>query len=124
MIRTRILGTGHYVPERVVTNDELSKLMDTSDEWIRQRTGIQERRFVDFENDPMGASELGTRAAKEALNNAGVDLVDCQTTTPHLISLGAEEINRNDFLDYLDNNCFEEDTKDCWAKVVDAFNES
>lgn len=87
MIRTRILGTGHYVPERVVTNDELSKLMDTSDEWIRQRTGIQERRFVDFENDPMGASELGTRAAREALNNAGiskddVDLIIYATLSP------------------------------------------
>ena len=42
------LGTGHFVPDRVVTNDELAKLMDTSDEWIQQRTGIQQRRFVDF----------------------------------------------------------------------------
>lgn len=86
-MRTRILGTGHYLPERIVTNDELSKLMDTSDEWIRQRTGIQERRFVDFENDPMGASELGSRAAKEALDNAGlskddVDLIIYATLSP------------------------------------------
>ena len=71
-MRTRILGTGHYLPERVVTNDELSKLMDTSDEWIRQRTGIEQRRFVDFENDPMGASDLGARAAQEAFDNAGI----------------------------------------------------
>jgi 3-oxoacyl-[acyl-carrier-protein] synthase-3 len=46
MPRSIILGTGSYLPDRIVTNDELSKLMDTTDEWIRQRTGIQERRWV------------------------------------------------------------------------------
>jgi 3-oxoacyl-[acyl-carrier-protein] synthase-3 len=63
----------------VVTNDELAKLMDTSDEWIQQRTGIQQRRFVDFEKEPMGASDLGTRAAQNALDAAGMskDDVDC-----------------------------------------------
>ena len=86
-MRARMLGTGHYLPERVVTNDELSKLMDTSDEWIRQRTGIEQRRFVDFENDPMGASDLGARAAQEALDNAGiskddVDLIVYATLSP------------------------------------------
>ena len=86
-MKTRILGTGHYLPERIVTNDELSKLMDTSDEWIQQRTGIKERRFVDFDKDPMGASELGSRAAKEALSNAGiskdeVDLIIYATLSP------------------------------------------
>ena len=86
-MKTRILGTGHYLPERIVTNDELSKLMDTSDEWIRQRTGIEERRFVDFEKDPMGSSELGARAAQEALENAGitkddVDLIIYATLSP------------------------------------------
>jgi len=73
------LGTGHFLPDRVVTNDELAKLMDTSDEWIQQRTGIQQRRFVDFEKEPMGASDLGTRAAQNALDAAGMskDDVDC-----------------------------------------------
>ena len=46
MPRTRFLGTGFAVPDRLVTNDELSRIMDTSDEWIRTRTGIQERRYV------------------------------------------------------------------------------
>ena len=46
MLRTRFLGTGFAVPDRVVTNDDLSEMMDTSDEWIRTRTGIQERRWV------------------------------------------------------------------------------
>ncbi len=46
MTRAKITGTGMFVPERVVTNDDLSTLMDTSDEWIRQRTGIEARRWV------------------------------------------------------------------------------
>ena len=76
MMRAVFLGIGHYLPERVVTNEELATLMDTSDEWIRQRTGIHERRFVDFEKEPMGASDLAARAAERALNDAGVDKND------------------------------------------------
>ena len=72
MLRPVFLGTGHYLPEKIVTNDDLAKLMDTSDEWIQQRTGIKTRRYVDFENDPMGASELGARAAQNAMDDAGV----------------------------------------------------
>jgi 3-oxoacyl-[acyl-carrier-protein] synthase-3 len=72
MRRTVILGTGMYVPEKVVSNDELARLMNTSDEWIQQRTGIQTRRFVDFARDPMGSSELGARAGRAALDSAGV----------------------------------------------------
>src|ERR1043165_6138448 len=49
MARSAILGVGHYVPTRVVTNDDLAKLMPTSDEWIQQRTGIKERRFIERE---------------------------------------------------------------------------
>ena len=63
MSRATILGTGHFVPDHVVTNEDLSKRMDTSDEWIQQRTGIQQRRHVDFDVEPMGASDLATRAA-------------------------------------------------------------
>jgi 3-oxoacyl-[acyl-carrier-protein] synthase III len=79
MVRTVFLGTGHYLPERVVTNNDLTKYMDTSDEWIQQRTGIKQRRWVDWDKEPMGASDLGTRAAKAALENAGVskDEIDC-----------------------------------------------
>jgi 3-oxoacyl-[acyl-carrier-protein] synthase-3 len=47
MYTAKISGTGHYVPERVVTNDYLSTLMDTNDEWITERTGIRERRWVE-----------------------------------------------------------------------------
>ncbi|MEM6531277.1 MAG: beta-ketoacyl-ACP synthase III [Myxococcota bacterium] len=79
MTRTAFLGTGHYVPERVVTNDELTTLLPTSDEWIQQRTGIQARRYVDFEKEPQGSSDMGTKAARAALEDAGVgkDDVDC-----------------------------------------------
>ncbi len=65
---TKIAGTGHYVPERVVTNFDLEKLMDTSDEWIRERTGIRERRFVE---PGTGSSDLGHQAALAALDEAG-----------------------------------------------------
>ena len=49
MAKAAIIGTGHFLPDNVVTNDDLAKMFDTSDEWIQQRTGIRERRFVDFE---------------------------------------------------------------------------
>jgi 3-oxoacyl-[acyl-carrier-protein] synthase-3 len=70
MIRTRIIGTGCAVPERVVTNAELSLLMDTSDEWIRTRTGIQERRWV---REGETGVELSRLAADRALEMAGVE---------------------------------------------------
>ncbi|MCB9647876.1 MAG: ketoacyl-ACP synthase III [Deltaproteobacteria bacterium] len=72
-IRSKILGTGHYVPERVVTNAELESLMDTTDEWIQQRTGIRERRWIDKE---CGASDLAKPAAEAALEMAGLEAKD------------------------------------------------
>jgi 3-oxoacyl-[acyl-carrier-protein] synthase-3 len=69
-----ILGAGHYVPSKVVTNDDLAKLMQTSDEWIVQRTGIKERRFI--EHSGIGASDLAVPAAKMALEHAGLSAKD------------------------------------------------
>lgn len=69
MSRTRILGTGFSVPDRVVTNDELSRLMDTTDEWIRTRTGIEERRWV---TEGETGVDLAYRATERALDMAGV----------------------------------------------------
>src|SRR5262245_64015553 len=67
MRSVRIAGTGMYVPPRVVTNFDLMKLMDTTDEWIQQRSGIVERHH----SDPgMGPAELAFEAAKQALANA------------------------------------------------------
>jgi 3-oxoacyl-[acyl-carrier-protein] synthase-3 len=68
--RTIITGTGHYVPPRIVTNQDLEKLMDTSDEWIRERSGIRERHHVD---PGVGTSDLATEAARRAIADAGVD---------------------------------------------------
>jgi 3-oxoacyl-[acyl-carrier-protein] synthase-3 len=75
-VRARISGTGMYVPERVVTNDDLAALMDTNDEWIRQRSGIGERRFVEPGQKP---SELALHASQRALDAAGLDPgdIDC-----------------------------------------------
>jgi 3-oxoacyl-[acyl-carrier-protein] synthase-3 len=73
--RTRIAGTGHYVPDRVVTNHELEEMMNTSDEWIRERTGIRERRFTDSETT---CTDLGVAAARLALEDAGWSEKDVQ----------------------------------------------
>jgi 3-oxoacyl-[acyl-carrier-protein] synthase-3 len=73
-MKSTILGVGHYVPSRVVTNHDLAKLMNTSDEWIVQRTGIKERRFI--EQSGIGASDLAVPATKMALEHAGRDLKD------------------------------------------------
>ena len=73
-MRARITGSGHYVPNKVVTNDDLGKLMSTTDEWIQQRTGIKERRFVDGES--VQASDLALPAAKMALEQAKLEPKD------------------------------------------------
>lgn len=65
-----ILGIGHYVPSKVVTNHDLAKLMTTSDEWIVQRSGIKERRYI--EQSGIGASDLAVPASKMALEHAGL----------------------------------------------------
>ncbi len=74
MKRSHVLGVGHYVPSRVVTNDDLAQLMPTSDEWIQQRTGIKERRYI--EESGIGASDLAVPACKMALERAGRDVAD------------------------------------------------
>lgn len=70
-MNTIIKGVGHYVPERVVTNNDLEKLMDTNDDWITERTGIKERRHVGREGK-QPTSELGYQASLKALEDAGV----------------------------------------------------
>ncbi|MFD0861197.1 3-oxoacyl-ACP synthase III family protein [Sungkyunkwania multivorans] len=72
MYNSRIAGLGYYVPENVVTNDDLSKIMDTSDEWIQERTGIQERRHVKKTNGDTTTS-MGVKAARIAIERAGID---------------------------------------------------
>ena len=65
-----ILGTGFYVPEKILTNDDLSKIVDTSDEWITERTGIKERRIA---ADDEATSDLAIKAAESALKDGMYD---------------------------------------------------
>jgi 3-oxoacyl-[acyl-carrier-protein] synthase-3 len=69
-VRTVIAGTGFYVPDHVVTNEELTRYMDTSDEWIVERSGIRERRWVD---EGMSGADMGRRASLMALEEAGLE---------------------------------------------------
>lgn len=74
MYNSRISGLGFYVPENVVSNDDLSKVMDTNDEWIQERTGIKERRHVVKGTDT--TTSMGVKAAQKAIERAGIDKND------------------------------------------------
>jgi len=82
----RIVGTGSYLPPRIITNFELEKTLDTTDEWIRNRTGIKERRIVDDESTCDLALEASKRALKMAeISASEIDLIILATTTPDKI---------------------------------------
>jgi 3-oxoacyl-[acyl-carrier-protein] synthase-3 len=74
MFRSKIAGIGMYVPKNVVTNNDLKKYMDTSDEWIQERTGIQERRYADRTGET--TTTMGVEAAKIAIERAGITPLD------------------------------------------------
>lgn len=74
MYNSKIIGLGHYVPDNVVSNHDLSKVMDTSDEWIQERTGIKERRHVIPDQDT--TTSMGVKAARIAIERAGIDKDD------------------------------------------------
>ncbi|MEM9376738.1 MAG: beta-ketoacyl-ACP synthase III [Pseudomonadota bacterium] len=83
-IRSVIRGTGGYLPERIITNEEMSRIVDTSDEWIQERTGIRQRHIA---ADGELTSDLATQAARAILSNADmtadqIDLIVLATTTP------------------------------------------
>ena len=75
MYNSKIIGLGYYVPDNVVTNDDLSKMMDTNDAWIQERTGIQERRWVKPGSGDT-TSVMGVKAAKIAIERSGIDKDD------------------------------------------------
>lgn len=82
--KVEIVSTGRYLPERVLTNAELERMVDTSDEWIRERTGIRERRIAEKDE---GAADMGAAAAQVAMERAGVhpgevDMIIVSTATP------------------------------------------
>jgi len=93
MKRTIIRSTGKAIPSRLVTNEDLTKMMDTSDEWIRQRTGIEQRYWIP-EGVEMGASDLGLEASKIALERAGwkpedLDFIIFATLSPDITFPGS-----------------------------------
>jgi 3-oxoacyl-[acyl-carrier-protein] synthase-3 len=75
MFNSRIIGMGHYVPENIITNDDLSKLMDTSDSWIQERTGVKERRWIDPKSDDT-TSTMAVKASKIAIDRSGLEKKD------------------------------------------------
>ena len=92
MKRTVIRGTGRYLPPRVVTNEDMTQWMDTSDEWIRQRTGIEQRHWVP-EAGGVGSSDLGLEASRIAMQRAGwqpedLDLIIFATLSPDIFFPG------------------------------------
>lgn len=87
MHRAKIIGTGSYLPQQVVTNFDLEKIVDTNDAWIKQRSGIVQRHRI---ADSQVTSDLGVEAALQAIHMAGItphdiDMIICATTTPDLI---------------------------------------
>ena len=88
MYNSKITGLGYYLPENVVTNDDLSKFMDTTDEWIQERTGIKERRWID-PNTGDTTSTMGVKASKIAIERAGlkkddIDFIIFATLSPDM----------------------------------------
>lgn len=93
MKRTVIKSTGRFIPSRLVTNDDLTKMMDTSDAWIRERTGVEQRYWIP-EGEIVGASDLGLEASKIALEKAGwkpedLDLIIFATLSPDIFFPGS-----------------------------------
>jgi len=87
MLRAKITGTGMYVPERRVTNKDLEERMDTTDEWIRQRSGIVERRWIEAGQTP---AELAEKASRQALERAGLEPGDIDCIVLATLSAQAE----------------------------------
>ena len=89
MYNSRIAGLGFYVPENVVTNDDLRQWMETSDEWIQERTGIKQRRWIDPKTSEDNTSLMGAKAAKIAIDRAGltkddIDFIIFATLSPDM----------------------------------------
>jgi len=88
MLRARVTGTGSYLPEKILNNSELEKIVETTDEWITSRTGISERRILKGENK--GMSDMAAEAVRGLLEKTGtkaeeIDLLICTTITPDMV---------------------------------------
>ena len=88
MYNSKITGLGYYVPDNVVTNDDLKEFMETSDEWIQERTGIKERRWIDPATEDTTAV-MGAKASRIAIERAGltkddIDFIVFATLSPDM----------------------------------------
>jgi 3-oxoacyl-[acyl-carrier-protein] synthase-3 len=88
MYNSRIIGLGYYLPDNIVTNNDLSKIMDTTDEWIQERTGVKERRWIDPKTDDT-TSTMAVKASKIAINRSGlkkedIDFIIFATLSPDM----------------------------------------
>ena len=86
MYNSKIIGLGKYLPDHVVTNDDLAKIMDTNDEWIQERTGIKERRWIEEGSEDTSAV-MGAKAARIAIQRSGltkddIDFIVFATLSP------------------------------------------
>lgn len=129
MPRSIILGTGSFLPERVVTNDDLSKFMDTSDEWIRQRTGIQSRHWVTegTTQTSMALAACQRAMAMAKLEATDIDAIVYATSTPDHFApgngvylqqaLGAREIPAMDIRNQCSGFVYALSVADAWIQV-------
>ena len=87
MTYSRIIGTGGYLPERIMTNHDLEKIVDTSDQWIRERTGIEQRHIARDDETTVDLAEQASRRAIEAagIDKDEIDLIVLATSTPDKI---------------------------------------
>ena len=96
-IATVVKGVGHYLPQNIVTNQDLSKIMDTSDEWIKERTGIRQRHVA---ADKESTSEMGYKASLEAIEDAGLEVSDIEIES--MVRLDDLRLRLNDLMLILD----------------------
>ncbi|MBT5395862.1 MAG: ketoacyl-ACP synthase III [Flavobacteriaceae bacterium] len=102
MYNSRIIGLGYYLPDNIVTNNDLSKIMDTTDEWIQERTGVKERRWIDPKTDDT-TSTMAVKASKIAINRSGlkkedIDFIIFATLSPDMYFPGGG-VHVQDMLD-------------------------
>src|SRR3989339_371856 len=105
-MRAKIIGTGSYLPEKIVTNDDLSKMVETSDEWITTRTGIKARRVTDYGTT---TSDLAVNAAKKAIESSGINFALATAASfiesgkyKNILVVGADTLTK--YLDWQDRN--------------------
>ena len=120
MSHVSIIGTGRYLPEHIMTNDDLSNLVDTSDEWIRTRTGISERRI----SVNMNTSDLAYEAGLIALDNSGLKPEELDKLVDYIVELFGSQFTRDDVYDGLSSRDLLSTITNCINEVVGGMTES